>query len=107
MSKYAIGQQVSCQMGNPSDSSGFRTGVPVTVLAMQEGLCGELYLFEEVANSDFIGVATVPTKYHTNITDQLYCTMARTVNDDQDVTRDYIFRSMGFKSYANGLLDAA
>lgn len=90
-----VGQIVTCQMGNPSDTYGFRRNVSVEVIGVQERCFANVYLFREVADHTFVGEALVPVE-DSPVEDELYCTMAFKIGGYPFKTEEAAVKYMGF-----------
>jgi hypothetical protein len=86
-----VGDMCNAQLGNPSDTSGYKDSTLVKVLAIQNGT---YYLFQEVG-SNLVGRAAVMYDRATDTYEnKLYCTNARRVGVFGDL--EECSRSLGF-----------
>ena len=79
----------TCQMGNPSDSSGYQEHAPVRVLA-KDGNC---HLTQSIDNPLLYGMAIISPRYATD--GVLYCTKAMR-SDGTAEGKQRAIRAMGF-----------
>lgn len=93
-----VGDQVTCQIGNSFDTSGYREHVMVEVLEVRQHFSQRIFLVREVGQ-EFLGSAIVYP--HGETQGLLYCTNARTYGAQAQhgtgiLTEDQARRSLGF-----------
>lgn len=74
-----VGDVVTCQFGNSSDTSGYQEAAIVTIMVIQNQLCGKAYLVKE-NDRESLGLATLGQP-HDDVESTLYCTNARRYGD--------------------------
>lgn len=73
---------LTCQFGNPGDTSGYRSNTKVRIVSMKDDILGngkKNYLVTD--DQGFYGIAT-PCFHLGDVEGVLYCTMARRIGDE-------------------------
>lgn len=91
-----VGDVFNAQIGNRSDSDGYQESTKVVVIARQDrDNDHHNYLFRELG-TDLIGQARIMYDRNNGFTDILYCTNARSLDDERFNTLSKAAASLGF-----------
>lgn len=71
---------LTCQFGNPSDTSGYRPSQPVRLVAIKNDIIGKGKIYLITDDQGLYGVAT-PCFHLDDVEGVLYCTMARRIGE--------------------------
>lgn len=106
---FEVGQTITCQFGNPGDSSGYRESQECIIRdIVSRQFLGSANIFPtnylvEIPGENYLGDATLaPRNLHPEddqVQVQLYCTNARTYGPENRFgfyTRDDAVRSLGY-----------
>lgn len=91
----------TCQFGNPSDTIGYETDVPIEVLAVNHrGVLGDIY-FVKVEKRAYYGAALkksdINPRIAQNIQGDYYCTSAIGLVRGKELTVEQAAQIFGFK----------
>lgn len=95
---FAIGDVVTVQLGNASDTYGYEASVQVEIVGIAKAIASTIYLVRKVDDHDFLAQASRSPRW---CDQDLYSTMAFHIgHDDAFSTRAKAAAFMGFKTEA-------